>query len=154
MVLSALRLITLVLPPPPSGLQTFKRDTPPELLLLHPSGGRNAMPEYIEMRRKMFGTHHHIREGATNDIKRLARFVGGSAVSIVMAGGGVREETVQEVVHRSGVDEVHVRGTKPARNETGAGPALKLRKPLPADEGAWEETDERRIREFVRLANG
>lgn len=31
---------------------------------------------------------------------------------------------------------------------------VRLRKPLPADESAWEETDERRITEFVRLANG
>jgi len=30
---------------------------------------------------------------------------------------------------------------------------VRLRKPLPDDEDAFEETDERRIREFVRLAN-
>jgi copper homeostasis protein len=30
----------------------------------------------------------------------------------VMAGGGVREETVQEIVHRSGVTEIHVRGSR------------------------------------------
>jgi copper homeostasis protein len=73
----------------------------------------------------------------------------------VMAGGGVREETVQELVHRSGVREVHVRGTRPARAEMkGAGNGIRLRKALPMDESAWEETDEGRIREFVRLANG
>lgn len=73
----------------------------------------------------------------------------------VMAGGGVREETVQELVHRTGVSEVHVRG---ARNITvpmaGFPATIRLRKPLPADEEAFDETDERRIREFVRLANG
>jgi hypothetical protein len=31
---------------------------------------------------------------------------------------------------------------------------IRLRKPLPDDEGAWEETDEARIRALVRLANG
>lgn len=73
----------------------------------------------------------------------------------VMAGGGVREETVQEIVHRAGVKEVHVRGTRPARTPMSPeNDGIRLRKPLPADEGAWEETDERRIREFVRLANG
>jgi copper homeostasis protein CutC len=73
----------------------------------------------------------------------------------VMAGGGVREETIQEIVHRAGVNEVHVRGTRPASVAMASvGDGIRLRKPLPADEGVWEETDERRIREFVRLANG
>jgi copper homeostasis protein len=73
----------------------------------------------------------------------------------VMAGGGVREETVQEIVHRSRVPEVHVRGTRQARAVmTPAGDHIRLRKALPVDESAFEETDERRIREFVRLANG
>jgi copper homeostasis protein len=73
----------------------------------------------------------------------------------VMAGGGVREETVQEIVHRTRVAEVHVRGTRLAR--TVMSPAaghIRLRKALPDDQGAFEETDEKRIREFVRLANG
>ncbi|HYC49790.1 MAG TPA: copper homeostasis protein CutC [Gemmatimonadaceae bacterium] len=73
----------------------------------------------------------------------------------IMAGGGVREETVQEIVHRAGVREVHVRGTRPAGTAMAGGQAnIRLRKALPEDEGTWEETDERRIREFVRLANG
>jgi copper homeostasis protein len=73
----------------------------------------------------------------------------------VMAGGGVREETVQEIVHRSGVREIHVRGTRQTRIAMSpAANGIRLRKPLPADESSWEETDERRIREFVRLANG
>lgn len=72
----------------------------------------------------------------------------------VMAGGGVREETVQEIVHRTGVKEVHVRGTRAARVPMAPFPAaIRLRKTLPDDEQTWEETDERRIREFVRLAN-
>jgi copper homeostasis protein len=71
----------------------------------------------------------------------------------VMAGGGVREETVQEIVQRAGVREVHVRGTRLARTPMSNGSDVRLRKPLPADESAWEETDERRIRDFVRLAN-
>ena len=73
----------------------------------------------------------------------------------VMAGGGVREDTVQEIVHRSRVPEVHVRGTRQARVVmTPAGAGVRLRNALPEDESAFEETDERRIREFVRLANG
>lgn len=70
----------------------------------------------------------------------------------IMAGGSVREEHVQELVHRAGVREVHVRGTRVTR--AGGTNGLRLRKALPEDEAAWEETDESRIREFVRLANG
>jgi len=89
-------------------------------------------------------------------IGALVKRAGGSIV--VMAGGSVREENVQEVVQRSGVSEVHVRGTRvvggsPAAS-TAAQSGIRLRKALLADERAWEETDERRIQEFVRLANG
>lgn len=72
----------------------------------------------------------------------------------IMAGGGVREEHVQELVHRTGVREVHVRGARFARAAAAVNERVRLRKPLPEDETAWEETDESRIREFVRLANG
>jgi copper homeostasis protein len=72
----------------------------------------------------------------------------------VVAGGGVREEHVQELVQRAGVQEVHVRGTRLARTAMQTPrEKVRLRKTPPADEQAWEETDERRIREFVRLAN-
>lgn len=72
----------------------------------------------------------------------------------VVAGGGIREEHVQELVRRSGVGEVHVRGTRIAR--TPVPPrvaAIRLRKALPDDEGAWEETDEARIRALTTLAS-
>ncbi|MGH7471354.1 MAG: hypothetical protein ACRENP_25675, partial [Longimicrobiales bacterium] len=56
-----------------------------------------------------------------------------------------------EIVRRSGVTEVHVRGTR----VTGAGSAaaraqVKLRRPLLEREDAWEETDEKRIRALVQ----
>ena len=72
----------------------------------------------------------------------------------VMAGGGLRESHVADVVRHGGVGEVHVRGT---RLETAPGTRrpVRLRKALPDDEGAWEETDEERVREFVqRVAVG
>ena len=33
-------------------------------------------------------------------------------------------------------------------------PGVKVRKPLPDDEAAWEETDEDRVRRFVSVAGG
>lgn len=74
---------------------------------------------------------------------------------VVMAGGGVREETVQEIVNRTGVAEVHVRGASTITPRGSGGPTrvVKFRKALPENEDAWDQTDEKRIRDFVRLAN-
>jgi copper homeostasis protein len=73
---------------------------------------------------------------------------------VIMAGGGIREETASEIVRRSGVHEIHVRGTRVVTTAmTPASGAIRLRKALPEDEGAWEETDETRVRRFVEAAN-
>lgn len=70
---------------------------------------------------------------------------------VVMAGGGVREENVRPLVSISGVREVHVRLTRLTHGEEPpARRALRLRRRLPEDEAAWEETDEQRVRSFVR----
>ena len=70
---------------------------------------------------------------------------------IVMAGGGVREENVRTLVSVSGVREVHVRLTRLTHGAEPPAPrGLGVRKPLPEDEAAWEETDEQRVRSFVR----
>jgi copper homeostasis protein len=87
-------------------------------------------------------------EGATV-LAELVRQAGSRIV--VMAGGGVREENVRALVSVTGVREVHVRLTRLTR---AADPpmrgGLQVRKPLPEDEAAWEETDEQRMQSFVR----
>lgn len=91
---------------------------------------------------------------AKEGIPRLASLVRQSQGRIVvMAGGGVREENLQSIVTGSGVREVHVRLTRLTRG-TGpaAPPGVKVRKALPDDEAAWEETDESRVRSFVNCA--
>ena len=91
-------------------------------------------------------------EGASM-LATLVRRVGSRLM--VMAGGGVREENVRALVSTSGVREVHVRltrlrraGTLPTARE------LRVRRPLPNDEAAWEATDEQRVRSFVRRVEG
>jgi copper homeostasis protein len=87
-------------------------------------------------------------EGATT-LAALVRRAGSRLV--VMAGGGVREENVRSLVSVSGVREVHVRLTRLVH--VGQSPArygVRVRKSLPEDEAVWEETDESRVRGFVR----
>ena len=87
-------------------------------------------------------------DGATT-LAELVRQAGSRL--IVIAGGGVREENVRTLLSVSGVREVHVRLTRLTRgDEAPAHPGLSVRKPLPEDEAAWEETDEERVRSFVR----
>ena len=88
-------------------------------------------------------------EGAAT-LARLVRQAGSRI--IIMAGGGVREENVRGLVSIAGVREVHVRLTRllgtdtpPTRRD------LRVRRPLPNDESAWEETDEERVRSFVEM---
>jgi copper homeostasis protein len=87
-------------------------------------------------------------DGATV-LASLARRAGSRLT--VLAGGGVREENVAALVWASGAREVHVRLTRltlgerpPSRRD------LRVRRPLPEDEAAWEETDESRIRSFIK----
>jgi len=95
----------------------FQREmsTAPELLLVHPEGSaRNGIPQHIELRSDLFGTHHHVRSGNANDLKRLARFIAGSAVNIVLAGGGARGFAhigVLKALHEVGVPFDYVAGT-------------------------------------------
>ena len=89
--------------------------TQPELLLIHRgSDPAHRMPKYIELRRDLFGTHHHIREGSNADVQRLARFVAGRAINIVLAGGGARGFAhigVLKALKEAGVPFDYVAGT-------------------------------------------
>lgn len=62
----------------------------PQLLLLHPTQKNQNIPEHFAVRSGLFESHHHVRQGQPEDIKRLARFISGRAVGLVLAGGGAR----------------------------------------------------------------
>jgi NTE family protein len=86
----------------------------PELLLLHPSGGSANLPEHFALRSGLFESHHHVRVGNTDDIRRLARFIAGRAVGLVLAGGGARGFAhigILKALREAGVPFDHLGGT-------------------------------------------
>lgn len=80
------------LPRRPLEMPAFKKRASglPELLLFHPAGAARRLPEHFSLKSGMYESHHHIREGVQQDIRRLARFISGRAVGLVLAGGGAR----------------------------------------------------------------
>ena len=80
------------LPLRPLDMPAFKERATgrPQLLLLHPQGRSEGLPDHFQLRSGIFQSHHHVRAGQPDDIKRLARFVSGRAVGLVLAGGGAR----------------------------------------------------------------
>lgn len=80
------------LPLRPLDLPAFKERATglPQLLLLHPEGRAGGLPEHFALRSGLFESHHHVRVGRAEDIRRLARFISGRAVGLVLAGGGAR----------------------------------------------------------------
>ena len=133
------------LPLRPLDMPAFKERASglPELLLLHPSGQHQGLPEHFALRSGLFESHHHVRQGHINDIRRLARFIAGRAVGLVLAGGGARGFAHIGVVKALVEAEVpidHLAGTS-----MGAIIAAGL-----ADEWTVEELTERMKVAFVR----
>ena len=71
-----------------SGSATRVRQT---LVLLHPADAQWAEGalRFLEKRPNV-QRHHHVRAGKSGDVARLARFLTGNAVGLVLAGGGAR----------------------------------------------------------------
>lgn len=133
------------LPLRPLDMPAFKERASglPELLLLHPSGQHQGLPEHFALRSGLFESHHHVRQGHINDIRRLARFIAGRAVGLVLAGGGARGFAhigVVKALMEANVPFDHLGGTS-----MGAIIAAGL-----ADEWTIEELTERMKVAFVR----
>ena len=68
----------------------------------------------------------------------------------VMAGGGIRENNVRELIARTRVCEVHTGLSSLVRTQMSLQkPDVRLRKPSPGDEAAWEEVEEGGLRRLV-----
>ena len=103
------------LPQSPLDLPAFKERASglPELLLLH-AGAKAGLPEHFSLRSGLFESHHHVRAGNGDDIRRLARFIAGRAVGLVLAGGGARGFAhigIIKALKEAGVPFDHVGGT-------------------------------------------
>jgi len=60
------------------------------LVLLHPSNADRPRGTERWLEKISVDRHHHIRIGRDADIERLARFVAGQAIGLVLSGGGAR----------------------------------------------------------------
>jgi predicted acylesterase/phospholipase RssA len=60
------------------------------LVLLHRSGGQPPRGTAAWLALRPFRRHHHLRLDRPGDVDRLARFVSGHAVGLVLGGGGAR----------------------------------------------------------------
>lgn len=76
------------LPPRPIRVAKERVCGPPELLLLHGDAVPSLTPDGFTQHGNQYETHHHIRR--SGDIARLARFIAGRAVGLVLSGGGAR----------------------------------------------------------------
>lgn len=81
-----------VLPQAPAHLLAFKAQASdqPQLLLLHTDGASITLPRNFATARALFSAYHHLRAGHSGDVARLARFITGRNVGLVLAGGGAR----------------------------------------------------------------
>lgn len=71
---------------------------------------------------------------------------------VVMPGGGIREHNVRELIARTHVSEVHTGLSSLVRTQMSLQkPDVRLRKPSPDDEGAWEELEEAGMRRLVEI---
>ena len=104
------------LPLRPLDLPAFKERATglPQLLLLHRTGNTEELPEHFALRSGLFESHHHVRAHNMDDIRRLARFIAGRAIGLVLAGGGARGFAhigVIKALTEAGVPFDHLGGT-------------------------------------------
>ncbi|ABS27375.1 patatin-like phospholipase family protein [Anaeromyxobacter sp. Fw109-5] len=61
-----------------------------ELVLVHPRGASSPDGTDRWLAPRGVARHHHVRSGSDDDFRRLARYLAGEAVGLVLGGGGAR----------------------------------------------------------------
>lgn len=61
-----------------------------ELVLLYPDASARPLNTRAWLRQRQVAWHHHVRTEGTHDVERVARFLAGAAVGLVLSGGGAR----------------------------------------------------------------
>ena len=61
-----------------------------DLVLVHPPATTRPNGTHAWLAARQVDAHHHVRAGCATDYQRLARFVGGRAIGLVLGGGGAR----------------------------------------------------------------
>lgn len=85
-----------------------------ELVLLHDVGTNPKNTRHWLAPRRHVKLHHHLQKSRTADLERLARFVSGNAIGLVLAGGGARGFAhlgVIRALHQAGISVDSVGGT-------------------------------------------
>ncbi len=70
--------------------QTICTGRPMELALLHPASTAQPRNTHAWLAPRHVRSHHHLRQGRFADTQRLARYLTGHAVGLVLGGGGAR----------------------------------------------------------------
>ncbi len=83
--------------PTPAGIETefLQKDAlfsnlQSTLVLLHPDDARSPSGTARWLRDRLSAIHHHVYWNKSTDMERLARFLSGAAVGLVLGGGGAR----------------------------------------------------------------
>lgn len=123
------------------------------LVLLHPAGGRDDPKDTAEWldRRPIIQRVHHVRLGEPRHYQRLARHLSGTAVGLVLGGGGARGQAhlgVLRALRESGVHIDAVGGTSAG----GGIAALSTEGPETFDAAAFEALCARVYTAFVDMA--
>ena len=98
----------------PARLQGARVGGLPELLLLHPDGASAVLPEHFSLRSGLFESIIISAPATRRDVARLARFIAGRAVGLVLAGGGARGFAhigIIKALMEAGVPFDHLGGT-------------------------------------------
>jgi len=84
-------------PPEPSGLERRlaerwrdSRAPTRSLVLLHPAGRGTPQGTAAFLAAREVDRHYHVQIGATGDFSRLARYLAGAGIGLVLGGGGAR----------------------------------------------------------------